>query len=55
MEVEFYCEHKSKYKLTFMTALIEKDKALVFYGITESNYAENIVEFKKLISKIKIK
>ncbi len=55
MEVEFYCEHKSKYKLTFMTALIEKDKALVFYGITESNYAENIVEFKKFTSKIKIK
>ena len=55
MEVEFYCEHKSKYKLTFMTVLIEKDKALAFYGNAESDYAENIIEFKKLSSKLKIK
>jgi hypothetical protein len=55
MEVEFYCEHNSKYKLTFMTVLIEKDKALLFYGNAESEYAENITEFKKLTSKIKIK
>jgi hypothetical protein len=53
MEVEFYCEHNSKYKLTFMTVLIEKDKALLFYGNAESEYAENITEFKKLTSKIK--
>lgn len=55
MEVEFYCEHKSKIELTFMTVLINKSKAIVFYGITTNNFEENIIEFKKLTNNLKIK
>lgn len=55
IEVEFYFEHKSENKLVLMTVLIGKNKSIVFYGMTDSNFEENIPEFKKLSHAIKIK
>jgi hypothetical protein len=55
VEVEYYFEHKSEIKLMFITVLVKKDKALLIYGSSKSNFEENITEFKKLTNKIIIK
>jgi hypothetical protein len=55
VEVEIYFEHKKENKLVLMTVLIKNDKAIVIYGNAKSKFEENIKEFKKLTSKLKIK
>lgn len=55
MEIELYLEHNSKDKLAFMTVLIKDNIAISFSGVAESNFEENISEFKKLTNAIKIK
>lgn len=55
MEIELYLEHNSKDKLAFMTVLIKDNIVISFSGMAESNFEENISEFKKLTSSIKIK
>lgn len=55
IEVECYFEHKSVPKLAFMTILIKNNKAIIFYGMAQTNFQENINEFKKLSNKLTIK
>ena len=55
LEVECYFEQKSEPKLAFMTILINNNKAIIFYGMAQSNFQENIIEFKKLSNKLTIK
>lgn len=55
IEAECYFDHKSELKLAFMTILIKKNKAIIVYGMAQSNFQENIIEFKKLSNKLTIK
>jgi len=52
---ECYFEHKSESKLVFLNILMNTNKVIVFYGMTNSKYQENIIEFKKLLNNLTIK
>jgi hypothetical protein len=55
MEVEYYFEFKSEPKLALITILVKDTKAIIFYGMAQTNFQENIIEFKKLSNKLTIK
>lgn len=55
LQAEHYFERKSKTKLTYITILIKNDIAIAFYGMAETKFDENLLEFKKIANKIRIK
>lgn len=55
LQAECYFEHKSKTKLNYITILIKDNVAIAIYGMAETKFDENLLEFKKIVNKVRIK
>ena len=55
MEIEYIAEQKGKTKLIYLTVISNPDTSIAFYGITESDFKNNLAEFKKLSHSLRFK
>ncbi|UOX32940.1 hypothetical protein LXD69_12940 [Flavobacterium sediminilitoris] len=55
IETEYIAESKGMEKLVYLTVLINDDKAISFYGITGTDFEQNLIEFKKISHNLRFK
>ncbi|WP_445722622.1 hypothetical protein [Flavobacterium sp.] len=55
IEVEYIAEQKGKTKLIYLTVISNTDTSIAFYGITESDFENNLEEFIKLSHSLRFK
>lgn len=55
IEVEYIAEQKGKTKLIYLTVVSNSQNSIAFYGFTESDFENNLEEFKKLSHSLRFK